>query len=163
MLAGQLLNPSDRVHEAAVAQPLCTAVQVGLVDLWRQTFGIRADKVVGHSSGEIAAAYAAGAIDAAQAILIAHFRGQATAGTAGSMAAIGLGADNVRALLVDGAVVACENSGASVTVSGDSDAVDAVIARVKARHPGVLARLLRVDRAYHSRKSPAGVFFSCCY
>ncbi|KAK2818442.1 putative PKS/NRPS-like protein biosynthetic cluster [Arthroderma sp. PD_2] len=50
---------TSRVTDAAVSQPLCLAVQIVLVDILR-TAGIRFKAVVGHSSGEIGAAYAAG-------------------------------------------------------------------------------------------------------
>lgn len=65
----------SRVQEAAIAQPLCTAVQILLVNvLWE--IGIEFDRVVGHSSGEVAAAYAAGVLNAHDAIRIAYLRGK---------------------------------------------------------------------------------------
>lgn len=63
------------MDEAEFSQPLCTALQVALVDLlmsWKVTAGA----VVGHSSGEIAAAYAAKAIDAEDAWRVAYYRGE---------------------------------------------------------------------------------------
>lgn len=69
------------------------------------------------------------------------------------MAAIGLGPEDVSKSLVDGVVVACENSPQSSTISGDKEKVMEVIARIKAEMPDVLARPLKVDMAYHSRKS----------
>lgn len=132
---------------------MCTAVQIGLVDLWRE-FGVVPDSVVGHSSGEIAAAYAAGAISAESAIKIAYYRGRLSkfARKDGAMLAVGLGPEAVAPFLVDGAVVACENSSASVTVSGDEAAVDEVAAAIRIHHPDILVRRLRVQQAYHSRK-----------
>ncbi|KID87248.1 Beta-ketoacyl synthase [Metarhizium guizhouense ARSEF 977] len=83
-------------HSAELAQPLCTAVQIALVNFLSKC-GIKPSAVVGHSSGEMAAAYAAGAINYSEAILCAYFRGLATTKltTHGSMAAIGLGRDHV--------------------------------------------------------------------
>lgn len=49
---------SSRVYEAAIAQPLCTAIQILMVDIFRIA-GIKFHTVIGHSSGEIGAAYAA--------------------------------------------------------------------------------------------------------
>lgn len=66
---------SSRIQEAAVAQPLCTAVQIVLTRLLA-TLGISFDTVVGHSSGEVAAAYAAGVLNAHDAIRIAYLRGR---------------------------------------------------------------------------------------
>ncbi|CAG8978703.1 hypothetical protein HYALB_00004686 [Hymenoscyphus albidus] len=58
---------SSRLSEAAISQPLCTAIQIGLVDVLHAG-GITFRSVVGHSSGEIAAVYAAGMISAHDAI-----------------------------------------------------------------------------------------------
>ena len=44
----------SRVHLAEFSQPLCTAIQIALIDLLR-SFGVTPSLVVGHSSGEIAA------------------------------------------------------------------------------------------------------------
>jgi hybrid polyketide synthase/nonribosomal peptide synthetase ACE1 len=65
---------TSRIKEAALSQPLCTAVQIVLVDILHAA-GICFTAVVGHSSGEISAAYAAGFISAKDAIRIAYFRG----------------------------------------------------------------------------------------
>lgn len=89
----------SRVQEATYAQPLSTAVQVALVDALRD-WGIVPTAVVGHSSGEIAASYASGAISADVAIMIAYFRGQAlrarTSNHPGAMAAVGLGPEQAK-------------------------------------------------------------------
>ncbi|KAJ0120167.1 polyketide synthase [Diaporthe amygdali] len=148
----------SRIDEAEFSQPVCTAVQIGLVDLWRE-FGVVPDSVVGHSSGEIAAAYAAGAISAESAIKIAYYRGRLSkfARKDGAMLAVGLGPEAVTPFLVDGAVVACENSSASVTVSGDEAAVDEVAAAIRTHHPDILVRRLRVQQAYHSLRFDTAV------
>jgi acyl transferase domain-containing protein len=71
LLAGK---ETSRITEAALSQPLCSAVQIVLVDILRAA-GITFTAVVGHSSGEIGAAYAAGLISDRDAIRIAYFRG----------------------------------------------------------------------------------------
>ena len=71
MLAG---NDISRIGEAALLQPLCTAIQIVLVDLLR-TAGITFTAVVSHSSDEIAAAYAAGFISDHDTIHIAYYPG----------------------------------------------------------------------------------------
>ncbi|KAI9148933.1 CcqE [Paramyrothecium foliicola] len=145
-----LLQAKD-INSADYSQPLCTAVQVGLVNLLR-TWGISPDGVVGHSSGEIGAAYAAGALDMKDAILVAFYRGVASIQQLrpGVMAAVGLGRQEVSELLVSGTTIACENSRSSVTISGDYDAVEETLERVRQARPEALARKLKVDRAYHS-------------
>ena len=152
----ELLKPSrtSRLGLAEFSQPLCTAVQLALVDTLA-TAGIHPTAVVGHSSGEIAAAYAAGALTAEEAIVIAFFRGTAakTQAKSGSMAAIGAGWDEVKPYLVPGVTVACENSPKSITISGDTEKVEQVVAAIKQSPPNgqeVMARLLKVDKAYHS-------------
>lgn len=51
----------SQIHDAARSQPTCTAIQIALVQVMR-SWGIAPSAVVGHSSGEIAAAYAAGLV-----------------------------------------------------------------------------------------------------
>ena len=67
------------------------------------------------------------------------------------MAAVGLGRDTVRPYLIDGVVIACENSPVSITLSGDKEKIDFVVEQIKHDFPGVFARPLRVEMAYHSR------------
>ncbi|KAF2814498.1 polyketide synthase [Mytilinidion resinicola] len=142
---------SSRLHLAELAQPLCTAVQVALVDALA-ALGVHPSAVVGHSSGEIAAAYAVGALTARQAITAAFFRGLVAnkQERKGAMAAIGLGWADVAPFLVDNVGVACENSPKSVTISGDAGKVEEVVAAIQRERPDVLARLLKVEKAYHS-------------
>lgn len=59
----------SRIGEAEISQPATTAIQIALVDLL-ESFSIRPSRVVGHSSGEVAAAYAAGALSRENAILV---------------------------------------------------------------------------------------------
>ncbi|KAK0707101.1 hypothetical protein B0T26DRAFT_790998 [Lasiosphaeria miniovina] len=150
---------SSRVGEPTISQPACTALQVALVDLLAN-WNIRPSVVTGHSSGEIAAAYAKGAISREDAWMIAFHRGRlSTAITQeGAMLAVGLGDNAARVRIKqmqDGAasgtghvVVACINSPSSVTVSGDV----ALIAKLQAVLDAdkVFNRRLDVQRAYHS-------------
>ncbi|KAL5392876.1 hypothetical protein DPSP01_000571 [Paraphaeosphaeria sporulosa] len=142
---------SSRINKAELSQPLCTALQIGLVNLLAR-WGIIPSAVVGHSSGEIAAAYASKAISAEAAIVIAYYRGMVTRTKtcAGAMAAIGLGREEVARFLVDGVVVACENSPKSVTLSGDAEKLDQVMTIMKKDLPDVFCRHLKVEMAYHS-------------
>lgn len=107
---------------------------------------------MGHSSGEIAAAYTAGAISASSAIAIAYHRGRMAKSQVGmgEMASIGLSSEDVTPFLVDGVVVACHNSPRNVTISGDLDKIDHVVEQIQAQLPDVFCRRLRVNVAYHS-------------
>lgn len=143
------------MHNAEMGHPLSIAVQIGLVDVLR-SWGIKPDFVVGHSSGEMAAAYASGSVTAEAAMAAATFRGTTSHDTGkpsskGAMAAIGLGRYDVMPFLEPGVVIACENSQSSVTISGDAEGVQKMVQAIKERHDGVLARLLRVEKAFHSR------------
>ena len=152
----ELQKPADtsQLARAEFAQPLCTAIQIALANEMARC-GVRPKAVIGHSSGEIAAAYASGAITLPAALIISYYRGYITKNQklVGGMAAIGLGPSAVSAFLEDGVVIACENSPTSTTISGDLEKVKKVLIRIKVDKPGTLARLLKVDMAYHSRKS----------
>ncbi|KAK2748478.1 Type I Iterative PKS [Myotisia sp. PD_48] len=141
----------SRLSSAELSQPLCTAIQISLVDTLR-SLGVTPSAVVGHSSGEIAAAYASGALTAGEAITAAHHRGAVTTRQKreGAMAAIGMSWEETEKHLIQNVTIACDNSPKSVTISGDVDAVKAVVEEVKVAHPDVMARLLQVDKAYHS-------------
>ncbi|KAM5506985.1 Type I Iterative PKS [Microsporum canis] len=155
-LSEQIMAPkkTSRISEAELSQPCCTAIQVALVDLLA-SYSVHPDAVVGHSSGEIAAAYAARAISRSEAILIAYYRGRLMLETdpmscPGGMAAIGLGAESAQQYLEPGVSIGCENSPDSTTLTGDKAVLEKVMESIKAAHPDVLVRALRVDRAYHS-------------
>ena len=128
-------------------------MQVALVNLLR-SWGVLPGAVVGHSSGEIAAAYAARSISDREAIIIAYYRGYATKfqSRAGGMAAVGLGKDTMMPYLTPGLVIACENSPSSVTISGDIVELDKLLGKLKEENPNVFSRRLQVEMAYHSRK-----------
>ncbi|RYP69621.1 hypothetical protein DL769_005241 [Monosporascus sp. CRB-8-3] len=149
---------SSCIMEAAFSQPLCTAVQIFQVDLVHAA-GIEFAAVVGHSSGEIAAAYAAGLISAEDAICIAYYRGlysglsQGSGGKRGAMMAVGTSADDAHDLLsfpeFEGrACVAAVNSTTSITLSGDEDAIEEL--KIIFDDEQKFARILKVDTAYHS-------------
>lgn len=152
-IEGELRKPAkkSRVNVAEFSQPLCTAIQIGLVDILK-SLGIQTHAVVGHSSGEIGAAYAAGALDASEAIVVALYRGvMANKVTrSGAMAAIGMSWADTEKFLVPNTGIACDNSPRSVTISGDAEKVEAVLAGVRESRPDILARKLLVDKAYHS-------------
>ncbi|KAF9772857.1 hypothetical protein IL306_009400 [Fusarium sp. DS 682] len=143
---------TSRLGSAELSQPLCTAVQVALVDTLA-SIGVYPAAVVGHSSGEVAGAYAAGAITAKEAITIAFYRGLVTKlqTKPGSMAAIGMGAEETQQYLQPGVVIACENSPRSVTIAGDTEVLENILGKIiKESRPDVMARLLQVNMAYHS-------------
>ncbi|KAF4991488.1 hypothetical protein FGRMN_7799 [Fusarium graminum] len=141
---------TSKIGEAEIAQPVCTAVQIAIVDLLAR-WGIFPKATVGHSSGEIAAAYAAGFISAPEAIITAFIRGYAVHKRApfGCMLAVGLGSEEAASYLSsDDVVVACQNSPRSTTLSGTQTAITAVQETLQAK--GIFARELNTGKAYHS-------------
>lgn len=136
------------------SQPLSTAVQLALANVLAKC-DIRPDAVVGHSSGEIAAAYVVGALTMKQAMICSYLRGLAVkrwASRKGGMAAVGLGSNDVSPFLIDGVQVACENSPKSVTLAGDVDALKDVLDAIKLQDADIFTRHLRIEVAYHSGK-----------
>ena len=148
----------SRVDEAEIGQPASTAVQIAIVDTFRQ-WHIEPFAVIGHSSGEIAAAYAAGALTQEMALKASFHRGylsqlcnQRLPGRKGAMLVIGLGEEDVSNALFnlpnDRWRIACANSPTSTTISGDEDAMQE--AEDTFHQLNVFCRRLRVDTAYHS-------------
>ncbi|KAI0518349.1 hypothetical protein F5B22DRAFT_635407 [Xylaria bambusicola] len=149
---------TSRIGEAALSQPLCTAIQIVLVDLLKAA-GIGFSAVVGHSSGEIGAAYAAGFLSAHDAIRVAYYRGLyaylagSSSDQKGAMLAVGTSWEDAEELcnlrVFKGRLaIAAHNSSASVTLSGDADAI--THAKRIFDEEKKFARLLKVDTAYHS-------------
>ncbi|KAL9009887.1 MAG: hypothetical protein Q9173_005125 [Seirophora scorigena] len=141
------------IDHPKISQPLCTAVQIGLVQLLVK-WNILPEAVVGHSSGEIAAAFTAGYLSAEDAIRIAFYRGKvvASASASGAMLAVNLGAAEVLPYLEaqkNEVVVACHNSPHSVTLSGNAKAIGELKEYFETK--GVFVRELRTGgKAYHS-------------
>lgn len=148
-----------RIGMAHISQPICSAVQIGLVDLLA-SWGVKPSSVTGHSSGEIGAAYATGGLSLEAAMSAAYYRGQAIISlkanfpdVKGSMMAVGMGADELQPFLKQlpsslQAVAACENSPSSTTVSGDAEAIDELSNMMTSKN--IFNRKLFVDVAYHS-------------
>ena len=152
---------NSRIGKPEFSQPLCTVLQVALVDLLRH-WNILPTFVIGHSSGEIGATYAMGALSAEDCWKIAFHRGRlagnlhATAPQLrGGMMAVGLSKadveeyfNKVRISDSDVLSVACINSPSNVTVSGDRSQLTELETLLKA--DSVFARRLAVENAYHS-------------
>lgn len=153
---------TTRINAAHIAQPACSAIQLALVDLLR-SWGLQPSAVVGHSSGEIGAAYAAQIITFQDAMTIAYHRGRLIPmlkkkypDLDGCMMAIGANRDIISTLLsripssLGEARIACINSPSSLTISGDTKAVMQLQTLIEEAHPGTFVRRLQIDTAYHS-------------
>lgn len=147
---------SSNINEVEFSQPMCTALQIGVIRLL-DSWNIRPSVVAGHSSGEIASAYAAGRLTMTQAIAAAYYRGYVVKHSSklpGSMMAAGMSRDAGDELisslqLNDQARVACINSPSSITISGNTDAIDQLQKVLDAQK--TFARKLKTGgTAYHS-------------
>ncbi|MFI6093858.1 type I polyketide synthase, partial [Streptomyces sp. NPDC051218] len=139
------------VDQTLYAQAGLFAFEVALAAVL-EAAGVVADAVVGHSVGEVAAAYVAGVLSLADAcrLVAARARLMQELPSGGAMAAIGASEADVLATLADipGVVVAAVNGPDSVVVSGEVGAVDAVVESWRER--GRRVRRLRVSHAFHS-------------
>ncbi|WP_067895705.1 type I polyketide synthase [Nocardia vaccinii] len=149
----ELQRPEDesRVTRTEVAQPANFLVQVALVRELAE-YGITPAAVVGHSVGEVSAAYVTGMLTLPEAVRVAYHRArlQATTAGTGGMLAVGLSPDQARELVGDDARVdiAAINSASSLTLSGDVERLDEIAEKLTGE--GVFARRLRVEVPYHS-------------
>ncbi|KAI1483084.1 ketoacyl-synt-domain-containing protein [Daldinia eschscholtzii] len=143
------------INEPEFSQPVCTALQIAVVDLLN-SWGVKPVATIGHSSGEMAAAYAAGLVSAENAIAAAYYRGKAVSSCAknGAMLAVGLGANSAKEYIqkasFEGKInIACHNSPNNTTLSGDRDALEQLKQNLDTE--GIFNRLLQTGgNAYHS-------------
>jgi acyl transferase domain-containing protein len=145
------LSDEDALARVDVVQPALWAVMVSLAALWR-SYGVRPDAVVGHSQGEIAAAYVAGALSLADAAKVVALRSKAiTRLVPGGMVSVPLPAADVLARIADQPDrlwLAATNGPRSTVVSGEPAALDALLAGYE--EEGVRARRIPVGYASHS-------------
>ena len=158
-------TPQEDLNEVRLAQPVIFMIQCALVELLK-TWGVYPDCVVGHSSGEVAAAYASGALSLAEATRLVFHRATLQQHTAGSgrMLAIGLDRTGVQELLQslgmsfqfgeDGEAghtaveIACENAPANTVVCGKEAALRTVMEELDRRR--LQNALLPGNIAFHS-------------
>ena len=139
---------TSNIYREEFSQPLCTALQLGLVTVL-ESWGVTPDAVVGHSSGEIRAA---GILSLRDAMVISYYRGLALGCPSdqkgeGSMCAVGLNEDEANTLnqkLVDRVQIAAVNSPSSCTHSGDLDAIRDIVEQLLKEKR--FSRELKVDQ-----------------
>lgn len=143
----------SKMDKAHIAQPGNFVVQIGLYELLRSN-GIEPAAIVGHSVGEVSAAYAAGVLSLEDAICVSFHRSrlQRTKAGRGAMLAIGLPADEVKPLIAyhgeNNVSIAAINSWSSVTLSGDNGALQKIAGQLTEQE--VFNRFLKVEIPYHS-------------
>ncbi len=144
----------DRIE---VVQPVLFAAMVSLAALWR-AFGVQPDAVLGHSQGEIAAAYVAGGLSFEDAVRLVALRSQLLTRLVGrgGIVSVSLAQRDLRARLEpwgDRLAISAVNGPASVGVAGDPDALEELLAQLEA--DGVRARRVRATVATHSPQAEA--------
>ncbi|ALM86454.1 type I polyketide synthase [Bordetella sp. N] len=143
-----------RYHRTELAQPALFALQVGITRMLAQR-GVVPAATMGHSVGEVAAAWACGALSLAEAAKVIHHRSRLQGQTRGKgrMSAVGLDGAGTQALLDEldfstRLVLAGSNSSRGATVAGDPEALDVMEDILRER--GVFHRRLDLDYAFHS-------------
>ncbi|KAF7535686.1 hypothetical protein G7054_g5162 [Neopestalotiopsis clavispora] len=152
------IRSSKRIESPQISQPLCTALQIALFELL-QHFGVTPNAVVGHSSGEIAAAYATGALSLESACKVAFHRGRlaqrlvTSVTQSGGMMSVNVSEADIDAYLQrvglgSEITVACINSPQNVTLSGNDTALNELQKYLE--EDEIFARKLNTGVAYHS-------------
>ena len=144
----------SKIDRTAVAQPAIFAVQVALAGLW-ESWGIVPGKVMGHSVGEVAAAYCAGIYSLEDAVNIVYQRSrlQDKTGGSGRMLAAGITAQAARRVIGDHAdrvQLAAINSSDLVTLAGDTEPLEQIGSELE--DAGRFVRWLRVNYAFHTHQ-----------
>ncbi|KAL3419450.1 KR domain-containing protein [Phlyctema vagabunda] len=143
---------TSTIYHSIRSPVCCTAIQVALTTLLA-SWGIVPTAVVGHSAGEIAAAFAAGYISGTEAVAIAYYRGLAVLNCKedGAMLAVGLGSKEVHRF-IEGqpdVIIGCYNSPKSVTLSGGEHSIEEI--RLSLVDSGIFSRKVNSSgNAYHS-------------
>ena len=150
-LAGK--NGAGRYASTEIAQPALFAMQVGITEMLRSR-GIMPAVVTGHSVGEVAAAWASGALTLEQAVQVIFHRSQLQGSTRGlgQMTAAAVGEPGILAILHDAALeqriaIASVNSARGVTLAGDTQALDELELALATRN--VTYKRLDLDYAFH--------------
>jgi amino acid adenylation domain-containing protein len=143
---------ASRLHEVDVIQGVLFALQVALATLWR-SWGVVPDAVVGHSMGEVAAAWVAGVLSLEDAARIICCRGHLTKRTRGqgAMVAVDLSFAQAQQVLTgseDRVSIAASNSPTSTVLSGDPVALRTMMEQLQRQD--IFCRLVNVDFASHS-------------
>jgi len=155
-LVKEMTRPEEQsnINQTTIAQPAIFALQVALAELWK-SWGIKPDRVVGHSMGEVAAAHCAGIFSLQDAVQLIYHRSRLQDTTAGHgrMLATGLKPSQVRDAIgdfVDQVQLTAINSPDLVTLAGDTRPLETIAAKLEAE--GRFMRWLRVNYAFHTHQ-----------
>lgn len=144
----------SQINRTNIAQPAIFGLQIALAELWK-SWGVMPSKVVGHSVGEVAAAYVAGAYTLEDAVKVIYHRSrlQDQTGGKGRMVAAGLSQSEAKKAIAgreDQVQVAVINSPGMVTLAGDTEPLEEIVAELEEQ--GRFVRWLRIDYAFHTHQ-----------
>ncbi len=143
----------SKIRETQITQPANFVLQTALFDLWRSK-GVEPVAIVGHSVGEVTAAYVSGVLSLEDALSVSFHRSRLQKKLAGQgkMLAVGLSPEKAQLLLDEYGdekiAFAAINSWSSVTLSGDSKSLEKVAAKLETEE--IFNRFLQVEVPYHS-------------
>ena len=142
---------TSRIGETNIAQPGIFSIQIALLEMWK-ALGIKPAAVVGHSIGEVPAAYASGALTLEQAVLLIFHRSrvQFKATDKGRMLAAGLTIEEATRLIQgreDKVSIGAVNGPAMVSLSGDTDVIEQISEELEKKD--VFNRLLQINVPFH--------------
>ncbi len=147
-------NGADRYQWTEIAQPALFAIQVGITQVLAH-YGVLPIAVMGHSVGEVAAAWASGALTLKTATTIIYHRSKLQGLTKGQgeMSAVGLSHDHAQRLIQElnlesSVYIAGINSSRAVTVAGNLQALAQLEAQLHIQ--GVFFKRLDLDYAFHT-------------
>ena len=150
----EMLKPEQdsRMADTVIAQPSNFLIQVGLTALWR-SLGVEPVAIIGHSVGEVTAAYVAGVLTLEEALLVSYHRSriQKKAAGTGKMLAVSMSQEQCLSVLrvMTGEIsIAAINSPTSLTLAGDALALQVFQETIAQR--GESGRFLQVEVPYHS-------------
>ncbi|MEM0968036.1 MAG: acyltransferase domain-containing protein, partial [Verrucomicrobiota bacterium] len=147
----------SKINRTYIAQPAIFALQVALAELWK-SWGVEPSKVVGHSVGEVAAAYVAGVYTLEDAVKVIFHRSRLQEktggdGNKGRMYAVGLSESQAKKAVepYEGTIeVAVVNSPTLVTIAGDREPLEELAAELEEK--GTFVRQLRINYAFHTHQ-----------
>lgn len=145
---------SSQINRTNIAQPAIFGLQIALAELWK-SWGIVPSKVVGHSVGEVAAAYVAGVYTMEDAVTVIYHRSrlQDETGGNGRMVAVGLSQAEAKKAIAgkeEQVEIAVVNSPGLLTLAGDTGPLEEVVAELEEQ--GKFVRWLRIDYAFHTHQ-----------